>query len=114
MKPPLSEPVGHQFLIKEKPPDPTTVDKDLQGKFTNLEVDDPIFSDKSVPGSSCLKPPIVTPGSPPPGQDRYDKVIKFWRKKYKKSVNPAKLIHKKKSRVANKKLRVHGKFVTVE
>jgi len=40
--------------------------------------------------------------------------LSFWRKKYKVKLNKSKLIHKKKSKVANQKLRINGKFVTVE
>ena len=44
-------------------------------------------------------------------------MLTFWRKKQKmvdKKGQPTKVIHKRKSKVANKKLRLHGKFVTVE
>lgn len=45
---------------------------------------------------------------------RLAKVICYWRKKHKPKLDRStKLIHKRKSKVANKRLRVHGKFVTV-
>jgi hypothetical protein len=43
---------------------------------------------------------------------RVAKVLNFWRKKYKAPKLPK--MNKRKQKVANNKLRIKGKFVTVE
>jgi hypothetical protein len=56
------------------------------------------------------KPPVETGGG---GLLRVKKVIAFWRKKKReKAIN--KHVHKRKAKVASKKLRIQGKFVTIE
>ena len=50
---------------------------------------------------------------PPVDGKWVNKVIKFWHKK-RKPFKCCRLVHKKKSKAATKKLRIQGKFVTFE
>lgn len=126
---------GNPTQWKEKPPDLTHIcsqhsatkeDDCVQSQA--LLYDDPSLklATKSVPQLSQLKPPLSwllennthqllsNDKADYNNPDRVAKVLGFWRKKYKMKKVEHKIIHKKKSKVANKKLRVHGKFVTVE
>jgi hypothetical protein len=46
-------------------------------------------------------------------QARYDKVLKFWQKKQQRSF-VRKIVSKRRKKVADTKLRIKGKFVTIE
>ena len=71
---------------------------------------------RNEPALQTMKPPICKIAHTASGK-RVEQVSRFWRKKYKQKAADKlqkKFVHKKKSKVAHKKLRVNGKFVTVE
>ena len=68
------------------------------------KVDDPAFC---VAADKLKPPPNIN-----------EKILRFWRKKHKVRVEQPtgkkRLIHKRKAKIASNKLRLKGKFVTVE